>query len=445
MEHKPEIARIPVTIVSGFLGAGKTTLLAHVLTSMHGRRVAVIENEFADEMGIESLILKDGLAGRAADGFYELQNGCLCCTTKGDLAATLEKIIARSREQRFDLVLIETSGLASPGPVAAAFWSDVGDVGAQLELDGVVTVVDASNALRQLGMEGGSGVSSGVSSRVSSCTGGGGSGGGGGGGGACSADKAFVVEHGRAAPGRREAEQQIGCADVILLNKVDLAGADDRARLRRRLNAMNSAASVVECERSCVALDLIMGLRAYDVTRLGELEKNAGFALSAPRSECGDAQSGHAHSHGTAHAVGCEHDLSIGTVVLRCDAPLSPRRVLRWMGALLWRDEGVGDAFAGVDVLRGKGVLCVAANEDEECGWGDGRSEPPPGTAKAASSPRRFILQSVHEQLDLQPAHGDGALWADSEERASKLILIGRGVSGSAAVALQLGFEKCAA
>jgi len=115
------------------------------------------------------------------------------------------------------------------------------------------------------------------------------------------------------------------------------------------------------------------------------------------------------------------------------------------MGALLWRDEGAGDAFAGVDVLRGKGVLCVAANEDEECGWGDGRSEPPPGTAKAASSPRRFILQSVHEQLDLQPAHGDGALWADSEERASKLILIGRGVSGSAAVALQLGFEKCAA
>ena len=95
-------ARVPVTIVTGFLGSGKTTLLRHVLTAMHGRRVAVVENEFADEMGIESLILKDGLAGPAADGFYELQNGCLCCTTRDDLVVVLEKLMARSRERRFD-------------------------------------------------------------------------------------------------------------------------------------------------------------------------------------------------------------------------------------------------------------------------------------------------------------------------------------------------------
>jgi hypothetical protein len=111
-------------------------------------RIAVIENEFADAAGVESLILKQGLASSVDDGIYELPNGCLCCENRDSLVATLQRIMAR--RDRFDYVLIETSGMADPGPVAAAFWSDLGDDGAQLTLDGVIAVVDAARLPAQL-------------------------------------------------------------------------------------------------------------------------------------------------------------------------------------------------------------------------------------------------------------------------------------------------------
>jgi G3E family GTPase len=440
-------ARVPVTIVTGFLGAGKTTLLRHVLTALHGRRVAVIENEFADEMGIESLILKDGLAGPAADGFYELQNGCLCCTTRDDLVVVLEKIMARSREKRFDCVLIETSGLANPGPVAAAFWSDVGDLDAQLELDAVVTVVDAAHVLRQLDGAGG------------------------------------------AAAGRREAEQQIACADVVLLNKCDLvAGAGERAAIRRRLHGMNAAARLVECERASVAMDVIMGLRAFDVTRAsaaaqGILHSASAAAALASRAASAPAAAitvtaptaGHEHAAcveagcsgvhddggalvgGAGGALGCAHDEAIRTVVLRCGAPLNARRFTRWIASLLWDDgaapqaPGAAPLAAGAapplqrpEVLRGKGVLCVQAGSLD----GDGASEAAAavgagsGAPRAQCSPLRHIFQSVQEQFDLQPAQGEGARWADAELPAeSRLVLIGRALD---VAALGRGFSACA-
>ena len=370
-------SRVPVTIISGFLGAGKTTLLRHVLTTMHGKRVAVIENEFADEMGIESLILKNGLAGPAADGFYELQNGCLCCTLKDDLVLVLEKLMARSKEKRFDAVLIETSGMANPGPVASTFWSDTGDLDAQLELDGIVTVVDASNVMKQLG-----------SSSVAS------------------------------SGGKYEAEKQIGCADVILLNKTDLVSVDDLTAVKVRLGRMNSAARIIESRHSSVNLDLIMGLRAFDVTRWSNFDdKVVSIKEEDKVQSCNGSQSLSLHQH----SESCVHDSMIHTIIIRRNVPVDLKKVTQWMGSLLWPDtvnSEQEDARRAPVIFRGKGVLCI---QDV--------------TASTASSylPVRYILQSVHEQFDIQPAEGFGSLWKSEEEGGegklstqSKIILIGK-------------------
>jgi G3E family GTPase len=364
-------SRVPVTIISGFLGAGKTTLLRHVLTAMHGKRVAVIENEFADEMGIESLILKNGLAGPAADGFYELQNGCLCCTVKDDLVLVLEKLMARSKEKRFDAVLIETSGMANPGPVASTFWSDTGDLDAQLELDGIVTVVDASNVMKQLGS--GSVASSG---------------------------------------GKYEAEKQIGCADVILLNKTDLVSVDELTALKVHLGRMNSAARIIESRHSSVNLDLIMGLRAFDVTRWSNFDDK--FVSSKEEDKvqsCDGSQSSSLHQH----SESCVHDSMIHTIIIRRHVPVDLKKVTQWMGSLLWPDTvNSEDARQAPVIFRGKGVLCI---------------QDVTATTAASYLPVRYILQSVHEQFDIQPAEGFGSLWKSEEgdeTTQSKIILIGK-------------------
>ncbi len=115
-------SKIPITIITGFLGSGKTTLLNYILKEKHGKRIAVIENEFGEEIGIESLIARDGNDGEVFEEFFELGNGCICCSVKGELVVTVEKLL--KRKDKFDYILIETTGLANPGPLAATFWLD---------------------------------------------------------------------------------------------------------------------------------------------------------------------------------------------------------------------------------------------------------------------------------------------------------------------------------
>ena len=133
---------IPVTLLTGFLGAGKSTLLSHLLTQSQGRRIAVIENEFSAGLGIEGMIVKSGLDGSSIENFFELNNGCICCTVKDNLVSTLEQL-ARHKD-RFEYILIETTGLANPGKIVSIFWLDEA-LNSSLKLDGVVTVVDARN------------------------------------------------------------------------------------------------------------------------------------------------------------------------------------------------------------------------------------------------------------------------------------------------------------
>jgi G3E family GTPase len=194
--------QIPVTILTGFLGAGKTTLLNWVLTADHGKRIAVIENEFGAGLGIEKMIAKNGLDGESLDGFFELNNGCICCSIKDDLVATLEQLVRH--KSKFDYVLIETTGVANPGPVINTFWMD-DELGSSLRLDGVVAVIDTLN------LEG------------------------------------YLALNGAASGTAQDVRKQIAYADRILLNKADLVDDDKMSRCERLVQDLNPMA---ECRKT---------------------------------------------------------------------------------------------------------------------------------------------------------------------------------------------------
>ncbi|KPL52298.1 cobalamin biosynthesis protein CobW [Prosthecomicrobium hirschii] len=203
-------APIPVTVLTGYLGAGKTTLLNRILTEDHGKKYAVIVNEFG-EVGIDNDLVVD-----TDEEVFEMNNGCICCTVRGDLIRIIEGLM--KRKGSFDGILIETTGLADPAPVAQTFFMD-DDVRARTRLDAIVTVVDALN----------------LASRLDD------------------------------AP---EAEDQVAFADVILLNKVDLVTPEQLARVRSDIRAINPYARVIETERCKVELGEILDKGAFDLTRI---------------------------------------------------------------------------------------------------------------------------------------------------------------------------------
>ena len=176
---KSSLPPCPVTILSGFLGSGKTTLIQYILKSPdHGKRIAVIENEFGDGLAVESLIARDGVSNNSLQDLIELPNGCICCTVKDSLVATLETLLEKRSD--LDYILIEASGMANPGPIASVFWLDDA-LESRLQLDGICTLVDANHILEQLNIT-------------------------------------------------EEAAQQIAYADRLLINKIDLVPNDDQLK-----------------------------------------------------------------------------------------------------------------------------------------------------------------------------------------------------------------------
>ncbi len=207
-------SQVPVTVLTGFLGAGKTTLLNRILTEQHGRKYAVIVNEFG-EQGIDNDLVVD-----ADEEVFEMNNGCICCTVRGDLIRILSGLMKRA--DKLDAIIVETTGLADPAPVAQTFFVDQ-DVADRTKLDAIVTVADAVHLSSQL------------------------------------------TEH-------HEAEEQIAFADVILLNKIDLVDDDGLDRVKDRIKKINPFAKIINTTRCSAPLDEVVGLNAFSLERILEVE-----------------------------------------------------------------------------------------------------------------------------------------------------------------------------
>jgi G3E family GTPase len=305
-------SKIPVTVLTGYLGAGKTTLLNRILSEDHGKTYAVIVNEFG-EIGIDN----DLIVG-ADEEVFEMNNGCVCCTVRGDLIRVLSGLM--KRKTRFDGIIVETTGLADPAPVAQTFFVDE-DVRARTELDSVTTVVDAKHLPLRL-------------------------------------------------KDSREAAEQIAFADQIILNKTDLVTEAELAEVEKAIRTLNPMAPIRRAQRSNVPLDAILGRHAFDLARINELQPDF---LNPAHGEAGhvhdehcdhdhdhhhhvhDENCDHDHDHGHAHIHDHVAESGISSISLTSQKPIDANRITAWLNNVLQTQ--------GIDILRAKGIIDIKGEE----------------------------------------------------------------------------------
>ncbi|KNC87624.1 hypothetical protein SARC_00255 [Sphaeroforma arctica JP610] len=286
--------KIPVTIITGYLGAGKSTLLNYILTEQHDKRIAVILNEFGASESMEQS-MQVGKDGELYEEWLELRNGCLCCSVKDNGVKAIENLMLK--KGKFDYILLETTGLADPGPIASMFWLD-SELGAELFLDGVVTVIDSKHCLKYLQGE---------------------------------VAKGEVKSKAANEGNTTECERQIALADRIIMNKCDLIGDDEVASLEKTIKSINATATLTRAKRAKVELDFILDLRAYDAIDTSNF-----------------AQEMYADYKHVA-------DTTIRTVLVEAEGHVVSEEVLtRWLAHTLMDDEGESDIK---QILRLKGVV----------------------------------------------------------------------------------------
>ncbi len=290
---------IPVTVLTGYLGSGKTTLLNRILSQSHGKKYAVIVNEFG-EIGIDNDLIVS-----SDEEIYEMNNGCVCCTVRGDLIRVISNLM--KRRGRFDAIIVETTGLADPAPVAQTFFMD-DDVRAWAKLDAVIALVDAKHLMLRL----------------------------------------------KDAP---EAEDQIAFADVILLNKIDLVSDDERGKVEAAIRVLNPHAVIYPTKQADIDLGLILDRGAFDLDRI--LADDPKFL--EPESD----HHHHEHNHGHDCGPDCDHpdheyttsphDSEITSVSLR-GTEMNSDMFFQWINKITQID--------GPDILRLKGIIAFADDPD---------------------------------------------------------------------------------
>ena len=386
----PESEKIPVTILTGFLGAGKTTLLNYVLQEQTEQKIAVIENEFGPVSIDDALLKKEKIA--LAEKVVVMDNGCMCCTVRGDLITGLMSILEEVKKgNQVDAIMIETTGMADPVPIVRTFMTSE-EITDELRLDGVITVADAKHIIARLDDE---------------------------------------VEEGKV----NEAYQQIAFCDKILLNKLDLVEAEIAIKVKDRLRSINSFAKILPCTRSRVRISELTDLRAHDMRNFAniDLEKEAeDVQIEGHGEDHGHGghgahghDEGHGHGHGHGHDENCtedhghgeshisghgsghghvdahghvvkkgRHDSRVNSFAVVREGEILPTKLRDWMQTLGQLPASKGTIF------RIKAILAIKGH------------------------PYKHVFHAVMDVSD----EDDAEPWGQDEKRVSKIVFIGKGM-----------------